>query len=140
MHDDISQRLAILDIDAANLERLCEDSTNPIVEALQDMRKRLVDLSSDIHAISRQLHPSILHDLGLADALQAEFDGFRSREQIMVKFEAELWFRGDGARRSAVQAPKGYRLSSFSDRARELEKRRQTRADAERRCLVARQR
>jgi PAS domain S-box-containing protein len=89
MHDDISQRLAILAIDAAKLEGLCEDSTNPIVEELQDMRERLVDLSSDIHDISRQLHPSILDDLGLVDAVQAECDVFTSREGITVKYETK---------------------------------------------------
>jgi PAS domain S-box-containing protein len=87
MHDDISQRLAILAIDAGKLERLCEDSANPIVETLQDMKNRLVDLSSDIHAISRQLHPSILDDLGLFDAVKAECQGFRRREGITVKYE-----------------------------------------------------
>jgi PAS domain S-box-containing protein len=89
MHDDISQRLAILAIDMGKLEQLCEESATPIVEALQDMRKRLVDLSSDIHAISRQLHPSILDDLGLADAVQAECEGFTRREGIPVKYETE---------------------------------------------------
>jgi signal transduction histidine kinase len=51
------------------------------------MRGRLVDLSSDIHAISRQLHPSILDDLGLFDAVKAECQGFRRREGITVKYE-----------------------------------------------------
>jgi PAS domain S-box-containing protein len=86
MHDDISQRLAILAIDAGKLERLCKDSANPIVETLQDMKNRLVGLSSDIHAISRQLHPSILDDLGLFDAVKAECEGFSSREGITVKY------------------------------------------------------
>jgi PAS domain S-box-containing protein len=89
MHDDISQRLALLAIDAGKLERLCQDPTNSIFDALQDMRNRLVDLSSDIHAISRQLHPSILDDLGLVDAIQAECEGFTRREGISVNYEPE---------------------------------------------------
>jgi PAS domain S-box-containing protein len=114
MHDDISQRLAILAIDAGKLERLCKDSANPIVETLQDMKNRLVGLSSDIHAISRQLHPSILDDLGLFDAVKAECEGH------------------------TIPTAQGCRPDSVSDRARGLEKRGQTRSDAERKCLAVR--
>jgi signal transduction histidine kinase len=89
MHDDISQRLAVLAIDAGKLEGSRKDPEDPFLEMLQDMKERLVNLSSDIHAISRQLHPSIIDDLGLVDAVRAECEGFTRREGVKVKYTSE---------------------------------------------------
>ena len=38
------------------------------------MRKDLARLSEDVHAMSYRLHPSVLDDLGLVEALRAECD------------------------------------------------------------------
>ena len=51
------------------------------------MREELVRLSEDVHALSYRLHPSLLDDLGLVDALNAECDGFSRRESIPVEFK-----------------------------------------------------
>jgi signal transduction histidine kinase len=51
------------------------------------MREDLVRLSEDVHALSYQLHPSLLDDLGLVEALNAECDGFSRRESIAVDFK-----------------------------------------------------
>ena len=67
LHDDLTQRLARLAIDAGSLER----SAGVPAAA---MRTELVRLSEDVHALSYRLHPSMLDDLGLADALAAECD------------------------------------------------------------------
>jgi hypothetical protein len=69
MHDDWTQRLAVLAIDAAKLECRIDGSAGAI-DLLRAMRDDLVRLSEDVHALSRQLHPSILDDLGLVDALR----------------------------------------------------------------------
>src|SRR6202007_561511 len=68
MHDDWTQRLAVLAIDAAKLGTQLDPSSNAHCQ-LQAIRGELVRLSEDVHALSRQLHPSILDDLGLVDAL-----------------------------------------------------------------------
>lgn len=47
----------------------------------------LAGLSWDIHAISRQLHPSILDDLGFVEAMKAECASFSRREGIGVSYE-----------------------------------------------------
>jgi signal transduction histidine kinase len=46
----------------------------------------LVSLSEDVHALSRQLHPSILEDLGLVEALRSECAAFSRREEIEVDY------------------------------------------------------
>src|SRR6185503_10167221 len=54
---------------------------------VRHMTEQIVKLSTDVHAISRQLHPSILDDLGLADALESECHAFTDREGIAVALE-----------------------------------------------------
>ena len=51
---------------------------------MQGIREELVRLSEDVHSLSYRLHPSILEDLGLADALQTECDSFSELERIPV--------------------------------------------------------
>jgi signal transduction histidine kinase/DNA-binding CsgD family transcriptional regulator len=88
MHDDWTQRLAVLAIDTARMEQ--EPGLGPSARAqLQAMRGELVSLSEDVHALSRQLHPSILDDLGLADALLSECASFSRREGIAVDYRPE---------------------------------------------------
>lgn len=87
LHDDVTQRLAVLAIDAGRGER--NATTRADSAAMHDIREELVRLSADVHSLSYQLHPSILEDLGLADALQAECDRFARLEQIPVEVDAE---------------------------------------------------
>jgi signal transduction histidine kinase len=70
LHDDVTQRLALLAIQAGREEgRL----TGPAeVSAMRTMREGLARLSEDVHGLSYRLHPSILEDLGLIEALKSE--------------------------------------------------------------------
>jgi two-component system, NarL family, sensor kinase len=88
MHDDWTQRLALLGIDIAKLEKhIAPPGTAlPLLRAMQE---KLVCLSEDVHALSRQLHPSILDDLGLVEALRSECAGFSRREGIAVVYRPE---------------------------------------------------
>ncbi|UCD58907.1 MAG: sensor histidine kinase, partial [Candidatus Hydrogenedentota bacterium] len=87
LHDDLTQRLAVLAIEAGKLERQLEASPGEIREKVEQMREQMVKLSSDVHDISRQLHPSIIDDLGLRQAIQSECVNFTKREGIAVKYE-----------------------------------------------------
>ncbi len=87
MHDDWTQRLAILGIDAAKLENQL-DQKEVALPLVQTIRERLVSLAEDVHELSRQLHPSIIQDLGLAEALRSECAGFTRRENVTVDYAA----------------------------------------------------
>jgi PAS domain S-box-containing protein len=82
LHDDITQRLARLAIDAGKVER--EGPDPALKETMRDLREGLVRLSEDIHALSYRLHPSMLEDLGLAAALRAECDRFSGQTGIQT--------------------------------------------------------
>jgi signal transduction histidine kinase len=85
MHDDWAQRLALLCLDLGKLEAHlgAPDRAGPLLGAV---REQLMHLSEDVHALSRQLHPSILDDLGLVEALRSECAGFSRREGIAVAY------------------------------------------------------
>jgi signal transduction histidine kinase len=51
-------------------------------ETLRSICQGLVRVSEDIHALSYRLHPSVLEDLGLAEALKAECDHFSRQESV----------------------------------------------------------
>jgi signal transduction histidine kinase len=89
LHDDLSQRLARLSIDAALVERSL--SPSPERESTRTMRADITRLSDDVHALAYQLHPSVLDELGLNEALKVECEQFSRRESIdaqLTSFEA----------------------------------------------------
>ena len=88
LHDDLSQRLAGLAMDAEMLGQQMPPQGAGAVE-LKDMKDKLVTLSIDVHSLSRQLHPSILDDLGLPDAIASECARFRRQDSMAIDFRAE---------------------------------------------------
>jgi PAS domain S-box-containing protein len=89
LHDDLTQRLAVLAIEVGSLEKQMGSSRSPVPERLRTMRDQIVKLSADVHGIARQLHPSILDDLGLVKAIESECSNFSHREGIRVGFETK---------------------------------------------------
>ena len=87
LHDDLTQRVAVLAIEAGRAE--LADSDGPQATAMRSVREGLVRLSEDIHALAYQLHPSVLDELGLAEALRAECErqGRRGRLELSLKLD-----------------------------------------------------
>jgi PAS domain S-box-containing protein len=83
LHDDLTQRLARLAIDAGRMENAAGAP-----EGLGPLREDLVRLSEDVHAMSYRLHPSVLDDLGLVEALKAECDRVARHGELRVDVEA----------------------------------------------------
>jgi signal transduction histidine kinase len=85
MHDDITQRLAAAAIESGQLQKRAE-LTDEMKHLVSSLTKSLIELSTDVHQLSRRLHPSILDDLGLRDAIQHECDKITSQGGIRVSF------------------------------------------------------
>ena len=89
LHDDISQRLALLmmDIDAWQgeipFQRASDHST------LQRVMAQLDELSTDVHNLSHRLHSTKLQHLGLQAALQELCQQFSSRHSIPIELNAQ---------------------------------------------------
>ncbi len=88
MHDDLTQRIAGIAMQAAHLERSQESWSPEAVTKIRAMGADLSKLSTDVHALSRRLHPSILSDLGLVDAIDAGCTAFSEQGEIFVEFTA----------------------------------------------------
>jgi PAS domain S-box-containing protein len=89
LHDDLSQRLAALAIQAGKMEQQAVNQHALDVEACSSMKDKIIAISNDVHSLSRQLHPSILDDLGLTRAVESLCAQFLNREGIEVVFTAE---------------------------------------------------
>ncbi|WP_117234924.1 transporter substrate-binding domain-containing protein [Vibrio maerlii] len=85
LHDDLSQRLAVLSISIGTLE--LDKTLLPAKDRLNAIKQDLASVAKDVHGLSRRLHPSILDDLGLIDALKSEISSYVDREMIAVHFE-----------------------------------------------------
>ena len=73
LHDDFSQRLAALSLSLQLSGEALEPAIDPEQHArLLDAQSGIERLASDVHALSRQLHPAVLDDLGLSAALRSE--------------------------------------------------------------------
>jgi PAS domain S-box-containing protein len=70
LHDDVTQRMAVLAIELGRAESSAPGGAQ--TETLRTVREGLIRLSEDIHSIAYQLHPSVLEELGLAEALRTE--------------------------------------------------------------------
>ncbi len=99
LHDDLSQRLAALAIDVGKAE--LGTLPGPQAAMLTAVREGLVGLSEDVHSLAYQLHPSVLEELGLAEALRTECERFRRQgrgelavdlcpERVAIGADAEL--------------------------------------------------
>ena len=82
LHDDVTQRLARLAIDAGRVQGGADGAS--AAETMRSVRDGLVRLSEDIHSLSYRLHPSLLEDLGLAEALKAECERFSRQESVAI--------------------------------------------------------
>jgi signal transduction histidine kinase len=83
-HDDFAQRLAAVAIETGTLEIHSQQLDTPLREKIGHVKEQLINLSDDIHAISRELHPAILKDLGLGRAVNSLCINFADRENIPV--------------------------------------------------------
>jgi PAS domain S-box-containing protein len=81
LHDDVTQRLAILAIEAGRADLAGPGELQ--AETMRAVREGLTRLSEDIHSLAYQLHPSVLEELGLGEALRAECER-RGRQAPVV--------------------------------------------------------
>ena len=98
LHDDITQRLAGVSIEAATLGRIGDPAARQATE--QSIGGELAALSRDVHALSYRLHPSVVDDLGLGEALRMECERAERRGAATVVYHGDATagaIRGDRA-------------------------------------------
>jgi signal transduction histidine kinase len=86
LHDDFSQRLALL---AVSLGQLWKDiSASEVGQRMMvlDILKAIREISSDLHLLSHQLHSSKLEHVGLVAALRGLCKEFSEKYPVQVRF------------------------------------------------------
>jgi len=104
LHDDLSQRMALLQI---GLEQIARDKSGLSAKNRQELRamtKVSTEVSSSIHNLSHQLHPYKLDTLGLVASLRGLSNEFARQYNLRVHF-ADRDIRGE--------IPKGVSLCLF---------------------------
>lgn len=94
LHDDLTQRLAAVAIETGNLARLPDTETGAWRDGLETIRRRMAQLSDEVHRLSRRLHPAMLDDLGLVAAIESECRGFFEAGGPPVDIETSGSFDG----------------------------------------------
>lgn len=84
LHDDLAQRMALVGLETGRLERTAGGLPVEVRERLSAIQRLVGELAEDLHDLSRRLHPTILRDLGLVDAIRSECESFTDREGIPV--------------------------------------------------------
>ena len=87
LHDDVTQRLAVLAIDVGRAELIAP--SGPQAAVMREVRDGLVRLSEDVHSLAYQLHPSVLEELGLAEALRTECERIGRSGQVDLSAEID---------------------------------------------------
>ena len=104
LHDDFSQRLALLGIGLGQLWKKLSPNEVEQRENVQEMLRGTKEMSSDLHSLSHQLHSSKLEHVGLVPALHGLC------KEISEKYKIEVHFSES---EGAVDVPKDVALCMF---------------------------
>jgi len=89
LHDDFSQRLALLGIDLGRLWKKRPESEEDERVVIRELWDRTREISSDVHRLSHQLHSSKLEHVGLGPALNGLCREISEKYRILVEFNEE---------------------------------------------------
>jgi two-component system NarL family sensor kinase len=86
LHDDIGQRLALLTIDLEQMKLASQQDGSALAKELEALVRTAGEITSDVHNVSRRLHPSQVELLGLAPALNNFCREFANRNSMRIQF------------------------------------------------------
>jgi PAS domain S-box-containing protein len=86
LHDDICQRLAMLSLKIEKVTRGWGNGRTSVGDQLEQIWQQCSALTGDVQALSHELHPSILDNLGLATAVKSFCREVSEQSGVVVKF------------------------------------------------------
>jgi PAS domain S-box-containing protein len=87
LHDDISQRLALLSVELQGLTEVRPKSSAELRDRTEHLLKRTSQISSDIHALSHRLHSSKLDYMGAVAAMAGFCGEMTAQTGVEIDFE-----------------------------------------------------
>jgi PAS domain S-box-containing protein len=88
LHDDLSQKLALLTIDIDQLGRQ-KVLPRDVIDRVEEISRRAAEIATDVHQLSHQLHPTKLEALGLVSAIQSVCRDVSNQHGVAVEFKHE---------------------------------------------------
>jgi signal transduction histidine kinase len=85
LHDDLSQRMALLSIETEQLAQLASDTVPGLSAGLHKVLDGIQETLSDIHRLSYELHPSKLDRLGLPAAVLSLCKEISRHQSVQVE-------------------------------------------------------
>jgi PAS domain S-box-containing protein len=86
LHDDFSQRLALLAIQLGQVSQRLPNSDRALIESLHIMWEKTAELSADVHKLSHRLHSSKLHHVGLLAAARSLCEETSKHHELQIEF------------------------------------------------------
>jgi PAS domain S-box-containing protein len=86
LHDDLSQRMALLQINLEQFEQKTAGLSTQARQQLHKIAEGASEVSSNIHDLSHQLHPPNLDTLGLVISLRGLCKEFSEQHNLQVQF------------------------------------------------------
>jgi PAS domain S-box-containing protein len=86
LHDDVSQRMALLQVGLDQFEQNIAGLSSQARQQLRDIAEIAASVSSSIHDLSHQLHPSQLDLLGLTASLEGLCRELSKQHTLQVRF------------------------------------------------------
>jgi PAS domain S-box-containing protein len=87
LHDDLGQMLTALNIDLGWLEENLSELQPELLDKINAMKELLLDSIERIRSISTELRPSILDDLGLAEAVEWHLEELKKLTGIYYELD-----------------------------------------------------
>ncbi len=88
LHDDVTQRLALLAIDLDQVQGHLPDSDFELRTHIGTIRERTAQIAADVQAMSHELHSSKLEYLGLFAAVKGFCKEFGALQKAKIDFES----------------------------------------------------
>jgi signal transduction histidine kinase len=89
LHDDLSQRMAILSIELQQLDQAMPKQKGKLRACLREMWVKAQEISAEINRLSYQLHPPKLEHLGLIAAVKDYCAGVSGHQGLSVEFRPQ---------------------------------------------------
>ncbi len=86
LHDDLNQRMALLSVELEQLSQRMPASQSNLRSSINNVWERAQEISSEIHRVSYQLHPSKLDHLGLVAAVKSLCQELAAHHEIRISF------------------------------------------------------
>jgi PAS domain S-box-containing protein len=89
LHDDISQRLALLSVGFEQFQRSSPDSASALHPSIEALHRQTLEIAADVQALSHELHSSKLQVLGVVPAMRGFCSEISDRQKVEVDFTHE---------------------------------------------------